>query len=202
MRKVAVLDYDAGNVYSVCRAVQKAGAHVSLTSDPEELRAADGIVFPGQGSAKSAMVRLGASGLADLLREHVRADKPLLGVCLGMQVFFGPNEEGPSHGLDLLPGLVALMTGERRVPHMGWNSLEQRRSSPLLEGIPEGSYAYYAHSYQVLPENEEDVIATSGYSGDVVAVVGRGNLIGAQFHPEKSGPVGLRMYENFVRMLG
>ncbi len=202
MRKVAVLDYDAGNVYSVCRAVQKAGAHVSLTSDPEELRAADGIVFPGQGSAKSAMVRLGASGLADLLREHVRADKPLLGVCLGMQVFFGPNEEGPSHGLDLLPGRVALMTGERRVPHMGWNSLEQRRSSPLLEGIPEGSYAYYAHSYQVLPENEEDVIATSGYSGDVVAVVGRGNLIGAQFHPEKSGPVGLRMYENFVRMLG
>ncbi len=94
------------------------------------------------------------------------------------------------------------MTGERRVPHMGWNNLEQRRSSPLLEGIPEGSYAYYAHSYQVLPENEEDVIATSGYSGDVVAVVGRGNLIGAQFHPEKSGPVGLRMYENFVRMLG
>ncbi len=201
MSKVAVLDYDAGNVYSVCRAVQKAGAQVSLTSDPEELRAADGIVFPGQGSAKSAMVRLGASGLADLLREHVRADKPLLGVCLGMQVFFGANEEGPSHGLDLLPGRVVLMTGERRVPHMGWNNLEQRRSSPLLEGIPEGSYAYYAHSYQVLPENEEDVIATSGYSGDVVAVVGRGNLIGAQFHPEKSGPVGLRMYENFVRML-
>lgn len=202
MRKVAVLDYDAGNVYSVCRAVQKAGASVSLTSDPEELRTADGIVFPGQGSAKSAMARLGASGLADLLREHVRADKPLLGVCLGMQVFFGANEEGPSHGLGLLPGRVALMTGERRVPHMGWNSLEQRRSSPLLEGIPEGSYAYYAHSYQVLPENEEDVIATSGYPGDVVAVVGRGNLIGAQFHPEKSGPVGLRMYDNFVRMLG
>lgn len=197
-----MLDYDAGNVYSVCRAVEKAGARVSLTSDPEELRAADGIVFPGQGSAKSAMTKLTSSGLADLLREHVRADKPMLGVCLGMQVLFGSNEEGPSHGLDLLPGKVALMSGERRVPHMGWNSLVQRKSSPLLEGIQDESYAYFAHSYQVLPANEEDVVAVCDYAGEVVAVVGRGNLIWAQFHPEKSGEVGLQMYENFVRMLG
>jgi glutamine amidotransferase len=198
---VAVLDYGAGNVYSVCRALQKAGASVVLTGDAEQLRAADGIVFPGQGSAAPAMEGLNASGLSDVLREHARAGKPLLGVCLGMQLFFGANEEGPSHGLELLPGEVVRMRGERRVPHMGWNSLQMHAESPLLEGIPDGSYAYWAHSYQVAPAEPSDVIATSDYEGEVVAIVGRGNVVGTQFHPEKSGEVGLRMYENFVAML-
>ncbi|MDP9383311.1 MAG: imidazole glycerol phosphate synthase subunit HisH [Chloroflexota bacterium] len=202
MKRVAVLDYGAGNVYSVCRALEKAGASVVLTGDAEVLRAADGIVFPGQGSAASAMEGLNASGLSDVLREHVRADRPLLGVCLGMQIFFGANEEGPSRGLELLPGEVVLMRGERRVPHMGWNNLRVCNGSQLLRGIPDGSYAYWAHSYQVVPSEQSDIIATSDYEGEVVAIVGRGNLVGTQFHPEKSGEVGLRMYENFVEMLG
>lgn len=201
-RTVAVVDYGAGNVYSVRRALEKAGATVVLTADPEELRRTDGVVFPGQGSAKAAMDLLNASGLADVLREHARADRPLLGVCLGMQLFFGANEEGPSHGLDLLPGRVLLMRGEQRVPHMGWNDLTVCKRSSLLDGIPEGAYAYWAHSYQVLPEDRSDVIAVSDYGGEVVGVVGRGNLLGTQFHPEKSGETGLRMYENFVRLLG
>ncbi|MDQ3328609.1 MAG: imidazole glycerol phosphate synthase subunit HisH, partial [Chloroflexota bacterium] len=157
IRTVAVVDYGAGNVYSVRRALEKAGAAVLLTADPAELRRTDGVVFPGQGSAKAAMDLLDSSGLADVLREHARADKPLLGVCLGMQLFFGANEEGPSHGLDLLPGRVALLRGVRRIPHMGWNDLTLCQPSPLLDNIPDGAYAYWAHSYQVLPDDRSDV---------------------------------------------
>ena len=197
-----MVDYGAGNVYSVCRAIQKAGAHVALTADADELRRADGIVFPGQGSAGPAMEQLNATGLAEVLREHARADRPLLGVCLGMQLFFGANEEGPSEGLGLLPGKVVLLRGVARVPHMGWNSLRVCNPSPLLAGILEGSYAYWAHSYHALPSEAGDIVATADYGGEVVGIVGRGNLVGAQFHPEKSGEVGLKMYENFVGMLG
>lgn len=211
---VAVVDYGAGNLYSVRRALEKAGACVELTSDPARLRAADGIVLPGVGSARAAMERLDSLGVSDVLREHVRRDRPLLGVCLGMQLFFGANEEGPSYGLDLLPGKVVRMRGERKVPHMGWNNLERRSvaplhtgglggdDSPLMCAVADGSYAYFLHSYQVLPERADDVLATCDYEGEVVAVAGRGNLVGTQFHPEKSGDVGLKMYANFVGMVG
>ena len=198
---VAIVDYGAGNLHSVRRALERAGADVEVTSDPDSLRSAHGIVFPGQGSAGPAMEQLNTLGLAEALREHVRRGKPLLGVCLGMQLFFGENEEGPSHGLDLLPGRVIRMRGERRVPHMGWNGLERKGESPLLCGVGEGSYAYFAHSYQVLPSEDRDVVATCDYEGEVVALVSRENVLGTQFHPEKSGETGLRMYDNFVRLL-
>jgi glutamine amidotransferase len=198
---VAIVDYGAGNLHSVRRALERAGARVAVTADPEGLRAANGVVFPGQGSARAAMEQLDSSGLSGTLRERVAEGAPLLGVCLGMQLFFGPNEEGSSHGLDLLPGRVVRLREKPRTPHMGWNGLELRAGSPLLAGVPEGSHAYFAHSYQALPGDPGDVVATCDYEGEVVAVVARGNVLGAQFHPEKSGSVGLRMYENFVRLV-
>lgn len=198
---VAIVDYGAGNLHSVRRALERAGAEVAVTPDPETLRVADGVVLPGVGSARAAMERLDGLGLSDALREYASAGKPLLGVCLGMQLFFDESEEGPTHCLGLLPGRVVRMAGQRKVPHMGWNSLLSRRESPLLSGIADGAHAYFVHSYQTLPARQEDVIATSDYEGEVVAVVGRGSLVGTQFHPEKSGDVGLKMYENFVALL-
>ena len=119
-----------------------------------------------------------------------------------MQLLFESSEEGPTHGLGLLPGAVVRMGGDRKIPHMGWNSLERRAETPLLSGIEDGGYVYFVHSYQALPDEESDVIATTDYEGEVVAVVGRQNIVATQFHPEKSGELGLRMYANFVGSLG
>lgn len=198
---VAVVDYGAGNLHSVCRALQKAGAMALLASNPDDLARADGVVLPGVGSARAAMERLDSLGMSDALREHAAREKPLLGVCLGMQLFFGENEEGPAEGLGLLPGKVVRMRGKSKAPHMGWNDLKQTSDSPLLRGVSDGSYVYFVHSYVALPERREDIAATSDYEGELVAVVGRGALVGTQFHPEKSGDLGLRMYENFIGML-
>ncbi len=198
---IAVVDYGAGNLHSVRRALEKAGASVLLTSEPADLEAADGLVLPGVGSASAAMERLNSSGFTVALRDQVGHGKPLLGVCLGMQLFYGANEEGPTTGLGLLDGEVKRMRGDRKVPHMGWNNLEARGESPLLEGISDGSHAYFVHSYQVVPASPEEVRATCDYQGEVVAIVQKGNLVGTQFHPEKSGDVGLKMYENFVEMV-
>lgn len=199
--RVAVVDYGAGNVYSVRRALERAGADVTLTADPAAIQDADGVVFPGQGAAGPAMALLESTGLGDALRERAAAERPTLGVCLGLQLLFGPNEEGPSTGLGLLPGTVERLWDAPRVPHMGWNDLCYRAPSPLFAGVPAGAYVYWAHSYRVRPERTEDVLAVTEYGGEVVAAAGRGALWGVQFHPEKSGAVGLRIYTNFVGML-
>ena len=198
---VAVVDYGAGNLHSVRRALEKVGARPEITGDPERLRTADGIVLPGQGNAKAAMEQLDRLGLSAAMRERAEAGTPLLGVCLGMQLFFGANEEGPSRGLDLLPGRVVRMGGGRKVPHMGWNLLEPRHPSPLFPGDEREAYAYFAHSYRALPDEPSDVVAVCEYGDEVVSIAGRGNVVGTQFHPEKSGAAGLRMYERFVAMV-
>lgn len=198
---LSVIDYGAGNLHSVRRALEKAGARVEITSDPDRLRAARGIVLPGVGSARSAMERLDSMGASEVIRDHVAQGKPLLGVCLGMQLFFGENEEGPTQGLDLLPGKVVRLQGRSKVPHMGWNSLSTHNCSPLLSGIREHEFVYFVHSYQVLPTDQRDLIASTDYEGEIAAAVGRDNLVGTQFHPEKSGEVGLRIYANFVEMV-
>jgi len=197
---IAVIDYGAGNLHSVRRALEKADAEVLLTADPAKLADAHGVVLPGVGSAQAAMERLNALGFSDALREYAQTGRPLLGVCLGMQLFFGPNEEGPTHGLDLLPGSVVRMNrrSDLKIPHMGWNNLYATRDAPLLAGLGSQEYVYFVHSYQVLPERREDVAATTEYGGELVAVVARDNVMGTQFHPEKSGAVGLRMYAAFV----
>jgi glutamine amidotransferase len=198
---IAIADYGIGNLGSVTKAFRRCRAEVRLTGDPAELRAADALVLPGDGAFAATMAEVEGRGLVPVLREAVEKGKPLLGICIGMQLLFEESEEHGRHlGLGLLPGRVLRFEGERPVPHMGWNALRARRAHPVLEGVPDGAYVYFVHSYYC-DAREEDVLATSDYGADFAAVVGRGSVLGMQFHPEKSQDVGLRMVESFVRIV-
>ncbi len=198
---IAIVDYGAGNLHSVTRAVEKAGGIPLITDDPEDLTKADGIILPGVGSAKSAMDFLVEKHIDQEILNQVDRGKPLFGICLGMQLLFGENEEGPTKGLGILSGDVVFLRGRAKVPHMGWNSLNLIRSNPLLEGVEEGSYVYFVHSYHVITDQEQFVITTTDYDGQIVSTVAGNNVFGTQFHPEKSGDIGIRMYENFIRIV-
>ena len=201
MTTIAIADYGIGNLGSVTKAFRHAGAEVVLTGDPEVLRSADALVLPGDGAFGATMDEVTRRGLVAVLRETVEAGKPLLGICIGMQLLFEESEEHGLHkGLGFLPGRVRRFDGGLTVPHMGWNRLHVRRSHPLLDGLADGSYVYFVHSY-FCDAPEGVVIASSDYGADFPAIVGRGNVLGVQFHPEKSQGVGLRMVANFVRSL-
>ena len=195
---IAVVDYGIGNLGSVTKGFRRAGAEVELTGDPALLRRADALVLPGDGAFGATMAEIDGRGLAPLLREAVAAGTPLLGICIGMQVLFEESEEHGLHrGLGLLPGRVRRFDDSLTVPHMGWNTLRARRPHALLEGVADGSHVYFVHSYYC--EAAEDVvIATSDYGQDFAAIVGRGPVLGLQFHPEKSQAVGQRLVANFV----
>ena len=198
---IAIADYGIGNLGSVTKAFRRAGAEVRLTGDVEALRRADALVLPGDGAFGASMAEIESRGLAPVLREAAETGKPLLGICIGMQVLFEESEEHGRHrGLGLLPGRVVRFGGELPVPHMGWNRLRVLRPHPVLDGVPDGAHVYFVHSYHC--EAPEDVvIATSDYGRDFAAVVGKGNVLGVQFHPEKSQEIGLRMVESFVRLV-
>jgi imidazole glycerol-phosphate synthase subunit HisH len=195
---IAIVDYGIGNLGSVTKGFRRAGAEVELTGDPAVLRRADALVLPGDGAFGATMAEIDRRGLVPLLREAVAAGTPLLGICIGMQVLFEESEEHGRHqGLGLLPGRVRRFDDSLTVPHMGWNTLRARRPHPLLEGLADGSHVYFVHSYYC--EAAEDVvIATSDYGRDFAAIVGRGPVLGLQFHPEKSQDVGQRLVANFV----
>jgi len=197
---IAVVDYGAGNLHSIQRALERQGLLVRISDSPAVLDEARALVVPGDGAFGPAMARLRALRFVDPIRAYVQAGRPFLGVCLGMQLLFGESEEdGPHEGLGLLPGRVIRLPASVKVPHMGWNQLQLLRPSPLLEGLGTGAYVYFVHSYAVVPADPALVAATAEYGGEVAAVVGRGNLWATQFHPEKSGPVGIRMLANFAR---
>jgi glutamine amidotransferase len=198
---IAIADYGIGNLGSVTNAFRRAGAEVRLTGDVETLRRADALVLPGDGAFGATMAEIESRGLAPVLREAAEKGKPLFGICIGMQVLFEESEEHGRHrGLGLLPGRVVRFEGELPVPHMGWNRLRALRPHPVLDGVPDGAHVYFVHSYHC--EAPEDVvIATSDYGRDFAAIVGRGSLLGVQFHPEKSQEIGLRMVEGFVRLV-
>ncbi len=201
MTTIAIADYGIGNLGSVTKAFRHAGAEVVLTGDPEVLRSADALVLPGDGAFGATMDEVTRRGLVAVLRETVAAGKPLLGICIGMQLLFEESEEHGLHkGLGFLPGRVRRFDAGLTVPHMGWNRLRVRRSHPLLDGLADGSYVYFVHSY-FCDAPEDVVIASSDYGADFPAIVGRGNVLGVQFHPEKCQGVGLRMVANFVRSL-
>jgi glutamine amidotransferase len=160
------------------------------------------LVLPGDGAFAASMAELRARGLIDVLTDAARAGKPLLGICIGMQLLFDESEEHGSHaGLGLLPGRVRRFDDTLVVPHMGWNGLSFRSAHPLFEGLAPGAYVYFVHSYYCDAAEPSDVLATSEYGGEFAAVVGRGNILGVQFHPEKSQGVGLCMVENFLRFV-
>jgi glutamine amidotransferase len=197
---IAIVDYGIGNLGSVLKAFRRYEAEVELTADPAALRRAAALVLPGDGAFGAAMDELRARGLDRLVLEAVSQGTPLLGVCVGMQLLFEESEEHGRHrGLALLPGRVRRFEVEPLpVPHMGWNQLDRARPDPLLDGLTDGAYVYFVHSYWC-DAREEDVVAWSDYGGRFPAIVARGNVLGLQFHPEKSQDVGLRMIGNFVR---
>ena len=195
---IAIVDYGIGNLGSVTKGFRRAGAEVELTGDPALLRRADALVLPGDGAFGATMAEIDGRGLVPLLREAVAAGTPLLGICIGMQVLFEESEEHGRHqGLGLLPGRVRRFDDSLTVPHMGWNTLRARRAHPLLDGVADGSHVYFVHSYYC-DAAEDVVIATSDYGQDFAAIVGRGPVLGLQFHPEKSQAVGQRLVANFV----
>lgn len=213
--RAAIVDYGTGNLYNVRRACQQVGLEATITESPAELLAADAVILPGVGSMPDAMSFLDRSGLSDALRAIAGRGTPLFGICLGMQLLMEEGSEFTRHaGLGILPGSVVRFperdTGGARlkVPHIGWNALRRPpeadavwRDTPL-EATPDGEYMYFVHSYHVVPATAESIVAVSHYGGvDFCSAVAAGSVFGCQFHPERSGPHGLRIYREFARRL-
>ena len=201
--RIAVCDYGVGNLRSVERALERMGATVLLSDDPATLRAADGVVLPGVGAFGAALGALRQRGLDVAVADIAASGRPLLGVCLGFQLLFEHSDESGGHpGLGLLPGRVKRIEAVgHKVPHMGWNELRLVTPSRLLHSLPDGCHMYFVHSYAA-PAGGSDgcVVATTSYGGELAAVCERGNVMGTQFHPEKSSSNGLRLYANFVAL--
>lgn len=203
--RLAVIDYDAGNLHSACKGLERAGAEVQLVTEPTGLAAFDGIVLPGDGAFDPAMQQLRERGFVDPIREAVQRQQPFLGICIGLQVLFESSEEGVEPGLGIVPGRVQRFRPEAglRIPHMGWNQLQLTQAhSPLWAGIPDQSWVYFVHSYHAVPNDPSWVAATTQHGSQTcVAAIARGTLFATQFHPEKSGPYGLKMLRNFVEFV-
>ncbi len=204
---LAILDYKAGNLTSVRLAFESLGCAAQITSDPEVVRTADHVIFPGVGAAAYAMANLEASGLRPVIDEVVARGTPFLGICLGTQILFESSEEdGGTKCLGLIPGkCVRFQPADQRVkvPHMGWNQVAQSRPHPLFKGIADNSDFYFVHSFYTAPADESVVIGRTDYVGvSFVSAVARGNLAATQFHPEKSGRVGLKLLSNFLEWDG
>ncbi len=201
MADAVIVDYGAGNLRSVARAVAHAGFEPVVSSDRAAIDGARALIVPGVGAAADTMANLRAAGLIEPLREYIAADRPFLGVCMGMQALFDVSEEGGEHPcLGVLPGRIVRFPAGLTVPHMGWNTLRIVRPHPVLEGIGDDAYCYFVHSYYPQPADPALVIAETEYGVAFASIVGRGNLIATQFHPEKSGVPGLRLYANFLRL--
>ena len=196
---IAIIDYGMGNLHSVEKALQKVGARTAIVTEPEGIGRAKALVLPGVGAFGKGMENLRQRGFLQFIRQWATAGRPLLGICLGLQLLFEESEEmGRHEGLKVLPGQVVRFQGPLKVPHIGWNQIHPVRPSPILEGIGDGSYAYFVHSYYAQPADPAIVLATTDYGLDFASVVGKGNVFGLQFHPEKSQAVGLRILRNFL----
>ncbi len=197
---IALIDYGMGNLGSVGNALGFVGCEFEITSDPKAIAAADGAILPGVGAFGDCMANLREYGLVDAIRAYVADDRPFLGICLGLQLLFSEGEEmGRHRGLDIVPGRVIRFRHELKIPQIGWNQIVGRQECPQLEGVADGSYVYFVHSFHVVPEDESVVAATTDYGYDFVSAIRIGNLFATQFHPEKSADVGLRILRNFVR---
>lgn len=203
---IAVIDYGAGNLQSVVKALHFIGCDCTITSRKEELLQADGAILPGVGSFADAMDCMNRSGATEAVRSFIDSGKPLLGICLGLQLLFDGSEESPgTKGLGILKGSITKIpsqNGALKIPHMGWNSLEICQHDGIFKGIPEDAYVYFVHSYFLKAEDDAIVAARTHYGVAIDAAVQCRNVIATQFHPEKSGKVGLQMLRNFVEMTG
>jgi len=202
--EIAVINYGMGNLRSVSQALQAVGAHVRICEKPSEVGEAAGLVLPGVGALADCVLGLQRSGFADFVGEWIEADRPFLGVCLGLQALFDHSEEGDVSGLGIFPGSVVRfrLPREYKIPHMGWNTVDFRHpESPLATGLQaKGESFYFVHSYHVVPEEEELALAVCDYGGPFVAAIARGRCFATQFHPEKSQSRGLMIYRNFAAL--
>jgi glutamine amidotransferase len=197
---VVIVDYEAGNLRSVELAVAHLGAAAVTSADPERVRAAERVIFPGVGGADAAMAVLRNRGLDAALREVHRAGRPMLGICVGCQVIFDSSEEGPADCLGLVAGRVTRIqpAAGRKVPHMGWNVVRQRRRHPIVAGIADGARFYFVHSYCVLPDDQRTTVGATRYGTEFAAIIAADNIVATQFHTEKSGRWGLQLLANFL----
>lgn len=198
---ITIIDYDAGNLKSVEKALVYLNQDVIVSRNPEEILNADKVILPGVGSFGDAMNNLHKFGLVDTIKKAAQSGKPFLGICLGLQLLFDSSEETPGvAGLSVLPGKILKIPAKDgiKIPHMGWNSLDINPSSKLFKGIPDKSYVYFVHSYYLEAEDENIVAATTDYSAHIHAAVEKGNIFACQFHPEKSSDIGLKILENFA----
>ena len=209
---IVIINTRAANVHSVDKALRKVGANPIITSDPKELASADAAILPGVGASDSVMIALNSLGLTDPVKQFAASGRPLLCICVGLQVLFNSSEEGNLPGLGLVQGSVKLIPqgmkdklgNNMKVPHIGWNEVRfsdgKSERNPIFKGIPQRSHFYFIHSYHCVPDEQSEVAATADYGVEVCAAVVRGNVVGTQFHPEKSGSIGLQIYKNFFEL--
>ena len=198
---IAVVDYGAGNLVSIEQALTRVGATVTVVRDPGALRTADALVVPGVGAAAPAMDRLRSAGLVDPIRAWIAADRPFLGVCLGLQLLFDTSDEDGAATLGVVRGRTVRLEDAPTLPHIGWNQVVRTAPHPLFDGIPDGADFYFVHSYAGVPEDRAVVAATTEHGSLFVSAVARGPLLGVQFHPERSGEDGLRLLANFTSIV-
>lgn len=208
---ISIIDYDAGNIKSVEKAIQFLGEDVRITRDKNEILESDRVIMPGVGAFGLAMEKLRSYGLEDVIHQYVSTGKPFLGICLGLQLLFDESEESPGvKGLGLIKGKITKIPTEykadngnimtQKVPQIGWNSIEINPSSRLFNGITDGSYVYFVHSYYLTADNPEEVAAKTYYGTEIHAAVEKENIFATQFHPEKSSDVGLKILKNFISL--
>lgn len=203
MSDIAIIDYGAGNLRSVNNAIVRLGYQVEITNRAENILKAKAVVFPGVGAAGDTMFTLRKLGLIQVINQLVAETRPLLGICIGLQVLYTGTEEGGWYDcLDIIKGKVKKLPSGLKVPHMGWNQVKQKKAHPLFEGIPDGANFYFVHSYYGDPEDKSVVLAETEYGVTFASAIGRGNLAAVQFHPERSGDLGLQIYENFFKFAG
>lgn len=198
---VAIIDYGAGNLMSVKKALDYIGAESEITMDKDKIKSASHIILPGVGSFGDAMKSMAKRDLVDTVRESALSGKPFLGICLGLQLLFAESEESPDvKGLGILDGKISLIpkNGGLKVPHMGWNSVEIKNNSGIFKDVPDNSYFYFVHSFYLNSANENEVAGVAYYGTEIQCAVEKGNLCATQFHPEKSGAIGLKMLKNFL----
>ena len=199
MVNLAIFDYGAGNIFSLKNSLEKTGATVDVITNFDKPNIYSGLLLPGVGNFDPAIKNICKSSKTNF-NDYVKDDTPVLGICLGMEMFFEKSEEGNEKGLGVIKGDVIILPPSMKVPHMGWNNLEIKKSGKILEGVKDNDWVYFVHSYRVKPENNDVITAESDYGIKVPAVVEQGNFFGTQFHPEKSGKVGKIMIQNFLNV--